>query len=1023
MKFVSRFAALIMGAILLFATGLANAQVDNLVFPAFDVNQSVYVARDLSTPGYQVDVTALPRQLDAAASSLRSSSGRTAHVYEVFVKEPASGIQGDKQGGLAAQTIVNTWSTKAAGRFPADDFVLLVMVRRNDNPNQWYVGARVGSAYAQYITLPQIGQVLGGNIATLRAGNYVDYSVASVNGLVQKIGTTASSVAANSRSAPPQASVPSRAPSIAPAVVVRESPGTAGSSLPWGTILVFLILIGLAVFVFVRLSAASRLRAQLDAALAKTAKQLANLNGCKEYVQANFDGLEKGDKVYAVKSVSATSYAAAIATWAQFFAHVKAVKARQAEIDAKVKAVIPVLNISPLKDALALATTTPVVITGKELSADEITLESGLVRQEQFTFLQLADMMGAEFVTVKSTLTKLRDAVRTSVANSKLIKTGLEEVATAKDSLDAAQVSFSHFQDQYGVLLATVDPLLTRIGVDPLGALDDSWTTKAKVESLKDSITQVLELKKQVAEVEATVDVARQAVVAKRSQTVDFIYASLEQPRYADVLPPTYSLTESGGNPNEALAQASSAVNLMSQALSDGRVVDAAAAKTAALEAAAAVKTILESVALAKAMVERDAPTLKAEFDGEPGFAAIGKAYATQDFLAAAQFVEAFKQFDALAGSYRKVGDALIKARLCVTATTESLFIQAGYAVDEVTAATRAGSMSWSAVSEHIQSAFAALNKVSVAIASDLGVYDAGQTAVNNLRLARERSQSVINDSRVSDAPRQRLAPVDAEIAALEALYKSDTRQAWGYVPGRAKQAAATLDTIVAAAKAEIEQADKYAEHLQNLEGSYSRYAGQTYGRTIRGRVYTPTIGFSTSPYGILAAQHRAAADAYYQSRNWTLMDIELAAMEQQMILANTFMWYSTYDMMYGSGDPWARQYAYDQGYRDGIQFDTYHEYVGTTYGGRQEDWAYVPPAESSWRPSEVPAGASCGGADCGSTNTGNGNQGDDGDASTSSSSSSCGSSSSSDSSSSCGSSSSSCGGSSSSCGGSSSSD
>jgi hypothetical protein len=970
MKLVSRFAALIVGAMLLFSGGLANAQVANLVFPPFDVNQSVYVARDLSsTPGYDVNVGSLARQLDVAATSLRSSNGRTAHIYEVFVKEPVGGISGGHEGPLAAQTIVNTWSTKAAGRFPTDDFVLLVMMRHNDNPNQWFVGARVGSAFAQYITLPQIGQALSSNISTLKAGNYIDYSVASVTALVQRIGTTASSVAERRDAAPPQVSVPYRAPYQAPVVVERESRGTTGGGLPWGIIITVLILAGIGAFVVIRLSAASKLKSQLDAALAKTTKQLANLNGCKEYVQANYDGLEKGDKVYAVKSVSATSYAAAIATWAQFFAHVKAVKARQAEIDAKVKAVIPVFNISPLKDALALATTTPVVITGKELTADEITLESGLVRQEQFTFPQLADMMGAEFVTVKSTLTKLRDAVRTSIANSKLIKSGLEEVVTAKDSLDAAQVSFSPFQAQYGVLLATVDPLLTRIGVDPLGALDDSETTKAKVESLKDSITQVLELKKQVADVEATVDAARQAVVAKRKEAVPFIYASVEYPIDADVEPTTFSLSESGGNPDAALAQASSQVHALEQALSEGRVADAAMAKTAALEAAAAAQAILKAVNSAKDTVDHDAPSLKAIYGADPGFGNIGHLYTYQQFLAAALVVGAFKQIGVLADQRTKVGDALTEAKLCVTATTESLFTQASKNVDDVTAETRAGSVSPSVVSEHSQAASAALDKVSAAIRGDLDVYNAGKTAVGNLRLARERAQTVTNDRRVSDAPRQRLAGVDAEIAALEALYKSDSKQAWGYVPGRAKQAGATLETIVEAAQAEIDQADKYAERLQDLDGSFSRYSGQTYGRTIRGRVYAPSVGFSYSPYGIVAAQHRAAAEAYYESRNWAMMDIELAAMEQQMVLANTWMWYSTYDVMYMSGDPWARQYAYDQGFRDGIAFDTYHDYVDTTYGRGQEDWAYVPPAESDWQPSAVPAGEKCGGADTAVTN------------------------------------------------------
>ncbi|MGH7486279.1 MAG: hypothetical protein ACREMY_11875 [bacterium] len=288
MRFINRFAAvamIAMTAVLLLGSGtMAWAQgvpVQNLAFPPFNPSQHVYKSRPIgNTPGYDVNINGLDSRIMNAASGLRSSQGRTPQVYELFVMEPATGIQAPVPGGAVAATILGTWKTKAAATFPADDFILLVMTRSNSNPNNWYVGLRVGTAFAPYISLPQIGNSLSSNMQTLRSGDVQGYSEAVIRDVSHFIGNQA---AASNPVRPPVANNPPISQPVTP-IVHNEGPSTP---FPWGIVLISLIVIGGGVFVVIRMKGASSLRGELARARAKTDPAFKNLSGCVATIKNN----------------------------------------------------------------------------------------------------------------------------------------------------------------------------------------------------------------------------------------------------------------------------------------------------------------------------------------------------------------------------------------------------------------------------------------------------------------------------------------------------------------------------------------------------------------------------------------------------------------------------------------------------------------------------------------------------------------------------------------------------------------
>jgi hypothetical protein len=375
-----------------------------------------------------------------------------------------------------------------------------------------------------------------------------------------------------------------------------------------------------------------------------------------------------------------------------------------------------------------------------------------------------------------------------------------------------------------------------------------------------------------------------------------------------------------------------------------------------------------------------------------------------------------------------EVHASLTQGAIYVTAKTEALFTTASAAVDGVSNATKGANPDWPNIAKSAVEAEKALGAVNTAIVEDNRVYETAGATVAKLREEYDAAFALTGDERVvqgPEGPRGQLTPVLSRVTALEALIHGGTKQNWADVTAQAQGVRGTVHTVKGTADAQIAEMAKYEAELQALEDKYGSIAGSSYSVRIprTRKTYSVNVSASQAPAYATYQSHLTAAEQYMRLRRLDLYEQELIAARLQLNMVNTWMWWSLWNTMYLSNDPWAMQYAYDQGFAAGMAYDSYYGYVasqpGYVAGG---DSYYAPTPVSEWTPSQPVNGASCGSSSSCSSSSGSSSScssSSGSSSSCSSSSSSCSSSSSScsSSSSSCSSSSSSCSSSSSSCG------
>ena len=999
MRLSSRVAAFVAATMFMLfgAVTAASAQVPGLMFPPYNPNgQYCYVAR----PVTGVDCGDLNVQLKNAVNGLRLQ-GRDVQFYTIFVREPDSGIPtvaGTPPAGVVADVIANTYKTKGVNAgFPANDFIMLVMTQRPDG--SWLMAERWGSDVNPYYSFPEMKNILDNNVSTLRSGNYHDFVVQVARQTVSTIGTKVN--ATNGRPSQPSQ----------PPVVQPSHPSQPSAPLPWGTI--FMVIIGLGVagggiwFAISFFGGRSAARRQFEENSASTTPITSNIQTQVDTLVNAYDGMAMGKKTYTAGSASDTAYKAALLTSATYFAHADAVKAHLAKI-----------NAATAKGDYATANTllnATIDITGEELAPELRTATSGKFKKESYSYKALVAMLAGEFDTANATFGKLSTSLNATMENKKAIEADLSSVDSSKTAVVAAGISFAPFQSEYDEISTGTKAFVKNVFGDPLGAKTESETLKTRVAALKAALTTVMELKKTQVAVATTVEEARSHVAGVRAQVIDW--------KYANGTPgATFALKAPGTNPDDALAAADTSVKALSAALEAGKVKEAAAAKDAATTKAGEAVSIADAAIAAKSTVDNKASALKATFGNEPGFGFIATAYAAQDFVTAAAAVATFEEIAKLHATKDKVQSALTEGAKFVTSKTEALFTTASAAVETIVSQTRVANANWVGIAKTAADTENAFDGVVNAIAADSKTFTSAKTAVADLRHDYDETFALTGDERVvqgPEGPRGQLSSVLSKLTSLESIVSGNTRQNWADIAAQAKSAAGTVATVSSTAKNQIAEIEKYEEELAAVQNRYGSIAGANYSvRIPRTRAtYNANVRVTDAPAYATYNAHLTAAEQYLRLRRLDLYEAELRASQAQLDMINTWMWFSVWNSMYVSSDPWARQYAYDQGYRDGMSYDSYHDHIASQPGYSPDSGSsWTPTPVSEWTPSEPVNGstsATCGSSSSGSSSSCGSSSSPASSCSSSSSSSSCSSSSSSSSCSS--SSSSSCGSSSSS--------
>ena len=802
MRITSRIAAFVVSAVVMLCgvVGVAQAQtaVPGLLHPHYNANgQYCYVAR----PVQGVECGDLNVQLRNAANGL-VLNGNPVQMYVVFVQEPAQGIPsvaGTPAGGVMANAIINDWRVQDG--FRSNDFVMLVMTQRQNGT--WFMAERWGADVNPYFSFPQMKNILDGNVATLRAGNYHDYVVNVSQQTIRAIGSAVNS-ANRGVTRPVQPTNP----------VIVHRPVQPSAPFPWGTVLGVIVVIGLGFVVVVYLSNRGKARRAFEEAIADTKPVTDNLNTQVDTLVNSYDGMAMGKKAYAVGSESDREYKAALLTSATYFSHADALKAHKAKIDDAV-------TKGNFTEALRLVNEETITITGEELAPELRTATSGKFKTETFTYKQLVAQIGAEFDTANHTFGTLYTSLNKAVANKRAVEAEMTKVDAAKTTLYAEGVAFDAFQTEYDAISAGIRAVVAQVLTDPLGAVAESESLKARVAELHHALDEVVEIK--------------QHGVAALTKKRDDVHASM------------------------------------------------------------------------------------------------------------------------------------LQASVYLTARTEELFATATKAVDSVTDAAKGANPDWPAIAKSAVEAEKAIGAVNSSLVIDNKVYETAGATVAKLREEYDATFALTGNEHVvqgPEGPRGQLTPVLSKVTALEALIHAGAKQTWADVTAQAQSVRGTVHTVKATCDAQIAEMQKYEAELQAVEDKYGSIAGANYSvRMPRSRkTYSANVSANQSPAYAQYQTHLSNAEQYMRQRRLDLYEQELIAARLQLNMINTWMWWSLWNTMYISNDAWAMQYAYDQGFQNGMAYDSYYGYVssqpGYVAGG---DSYYAPTPVSDWTPSQPVNGASCG--------------------------------------------------------------
>jgi hypothetical protein len=942
MRFTSRLAALIVGAVvsLTALVGVAQAQVvpvPGMPFPPYNPNgQYCYVARPVQGG---VNCGNLNAQLSNAVRGLLIN-GHQVQAYVMFVREPEGGIpqvQGTPPAGVVADFVLSDYKTKGVNAgFPAQDFIMLVLTQKKDGSG-WYHAERWGADINPYFSFPEMRNILDGNVQTLHSGDLQGYAAAVISQTVTAVGT-----AVNAANRPlQQPTYQTRPRQQAPVVVVRHEPS---EPFPWGTVFMWLIGIavvaGIVVFVVRRVSAGNAAKEAYTQATKKTKPITDNVATQVDTLMNSYDGLAQGTKKYTPGTKDEALYKAALVVAGDYFSHAEALKAYQAKIDAAVAKGDYVTANALVEGSIE--------ITGDEIPAERRTATSGKSKKESIPYAKLVSTIGAEFESANQTFANLSSSLQKTMNNKKVIDEDLKKIDANKTAVVAAGISFAPFQAEYDAISTGVAAFVKKVFGAPITAFEESETLKTRVAALSTALATVMELKKTQVSVATKVEEARTKVTDTRAKTCEFEYTGTASATF----------TLKGVGVDEALAEADAQVKALGVALEGGKVEDASKAKEAALAAAAKASNTVDAVLKAKASVEVDAPALWVQFGNDaPAIASIKALYGAQDFVTANYAVESLKELGKLVTVRDNTKRAVGQAANWVSDNTRNLLASACRSVDNVSTQTTGANVNWEAVAKAANAAEAEFTKVNDSLVADGKVLDGFKHEVATLRQEFDAAQVDAGNPDADQGPngaKAMLGPVASKLATLEGFTAAATKQNWADLTSQTNSTRGTVQKAHNAAKAQIAEAAQYDAQIREVEDKYGTMEAADYGiRNPRARkTYRPGVSINSAPQYSAYQAHLDAAETYRRQRQWDRMEQELAYSRAQLDMMNTWMWWNTWNMMTISRDPWAQQYAYDQGFRDGQSYDTYHTHVTST-PGYDPDAGYEPTPVSQWTPSQ----------------------------------------------------------------------
>ena len=565
-------ATIALGICLLLAAAPAIAQETWL--PPFDPNQTVYVDPSLANhPTHPVNLAGLAPKLEEA------SKPKNLATYVVASQQGSENLAANANWAVVKlDDLIARW--RSHPQFPAENYVVILWVRRTDDVNRGWVAANVGTALkAQKITPQRLSAPDGPVISALKYYMPNDPKGAMV-GIVENIN---SDLKDYQREQQFQKYGP---------LALLGAMFVAGA---WVLSLIFRL----------RRNAARK-------AIGAWSERLANANELYlklydeyfEFLRAQSDWQER------FQGETLQKYEAAVQDFSEFTMRLEAANQRleAARVVAK-GTVFP--TTAGFKRAIELLTKEPVFVTDEELPLEMANLFSGLVPKHSYIPEQLLEAMAELFQRTHQALGELFGAVIGVPENCQQIEAHLKVADACRSDLAARDLPFAPYEMRLAQLQEVLVSLQAQQLNNPMPAYDQSQQVQQVAQQLEADLKRAIALKQKHSDLCETIQQAIHRTQTIRNQTIDYGYPLAS----GETAPPQsererFALEEVGGNPNDALSEAQHFRQRAAQLLREAHLDDAEEEIANAERAAQQATDTIDQVLAAKSWVEEQVPQL-----------------------------------------------------------------------------------------------------------------------------------------------------------------------------------------------------------------------------------------------------------------------------------------------------------------------------------------------------------------------------------------------------------------------------
>lgn len=591
----------------------ALAQSSQTWLPDFSLDRHVYVDPQLAhNRQAPVDLSRLEPKL------IQEGQRNGLQIYVVATEGGSDLANASIPGRDALDKLVLKWQSRPG--FPTDNYMIIMWVRRADNPNKGSVAAQGGNLFsdwgmtAAYFSDTQSGPV----IPNLRrfmpqdpAGAF-EAIVVEVNGNIDGIKARQAQAAAD-------------------AAFQKALPYYIGGGA------LALLLIGTLIFLLVR--NASR-KKKMAALIADWATKLDSANALYLKLRTSYMGFltEQSDWKSKFKNRTLTAYTAACKDFAAFSARRK-VATETLEAARKAFASNSFPSVKGFTEVEQLLSLRVIEVTGDNLPLEEATLFGGLVEKADYKPSELLDAMSALFEKTNKALAGIVNAFNGAKQNKLDVEALDTQVNAQRADIAAAKLTMEPYEGTIGELKAGQAAFIAILSSDPLEAFAGSETVEAGFKALGERLKRAISIKKLLATVQTQIDTSVTKVADQRKLAAVYQYPlAKDETKAKELRSPNFLLDEEGSNPDAHLSNAQKSWDSATALVYAAKLDEADKAKAEASAFADKASKLVDDIVSAKALVEGAVPparTTLASLNTELPAADEAVVELNRDFLAA----------------------------------------------------------------------------------------------------------------------------------------------------------------------------------------------------------------------------------------------------------------------------------------------------------------------------------------------------------------------------------------------------